>query len=190
MKPTIKNAWDLLKIAYLNKEDNFNFDENLFEECYKHFKYWHKLIQKEFMKDPKKELDRHKIAAILTISIIQTRAITYNKQIQDDKIFIGGQLLAITCGLSYMQDQLNQLLTEHGYKTIDKYDLPSPFSCDTNYLEVLARNLYYQEFAEDSSGEKLWRLNPLSLANDYYLIEYITLLTRGIPIEIFLKEVD
>lgn len=191
MRETVRSAWDLLSVAYkqnIGNDSNFTFDESLFDKCYSQFQYWHKTIQKYYMKDSKKELDRHKIAAILTISIIESKAICCKTALPDDQIFIGSQLLAVTCGLSYMQDQLNQILIENNYRTIDKFDLPTPLSCDTDYLEVLARNLYFQEYGKDSDGKKIWSLNPLSLANEYFLIEYMTLLNRHIPIDTFLKE--
>lgn len=190
MRQTVLNAWDLLETAYNTKIKDQNsdiiFDKNLFDDCYDYFKQWRELIQKKYMKDPEKELDRHKIAAILTISIIQSKSIYYNNKISNNQIFIGLQLLAVTCGLSYMQDELNKILIENGYDPIDKYDLPIPFSCDTNYLEVIARNLYYQEHGTDLSGKKVWTFNPLDLANEYFLIEYITLIKRGIPTDTFL----
>lgn len=86
-----------------------------------------------------------------------------------------------------MQAQLNKLLDLKNEKKIDRYVMPIPFSCETNYFDVICRNLYYEENSKDEDGEKLWRLNPLQLANTYYLIELYTLEHNGISTSI-LKE--
>ncbi|MEY8522009.1 hypothetical protein AALA90_03130 [Lachnospiraceae bacterium 38-10] len=177
MKETVQAAWKVLEKAYVvAKSDNpgLKFNNKAFDECYLHFKQWRKLLMEQFMKPEVMELDRHKIAAILTISIIESKAISYEGNL-DDKIFLGTQLLAVTCGLSYMQSQLNKILSMKNEKQINKYVMPIPFSCETNYFDVIARNLYYEEHVKDSNGNNLWGLNPLQLANTYYFIELYTL---------------
>ena len=177
MRETVQAAWDILKEAYEVAKPNtpgLVFHSSKFDDCYHHFKKWRTLLLDRFMKPDVKALDRHKIAAILTISIIESKAISYEGSMEG-KIFLGTQLLAVSCGLSYMQTNLNKLLTLKNEKTIDKYIMPVPFSCETNYFDIIARNLYYEENGTDTSGEQLWRLNPLQLANTYYLIELYTL---------------
>lgn len=178
MRQTLEATWKLLECAYeiAKKEDrNIIFSKEVYNNFKLYFENWHKIILDRFMnKNIVHELDRHKIAAILVISIIQSKAISY-KETLDDEIFIGSELLALSTGLSYMQDQLNILLTEIGEKNIEKYIMPTPLSCETSYFEVIARNLYYENYATDKEENKIWSLNPLQLANTFYLIEYLTL---------------
>jgi hypothetical protein len=186
MKQTVRATWEILEVAYNEaKRDNtcIVFDKGAFEDCYSHFKNWRNLILSQYMKKEVEELDRHKIAAILTISIIESKAITYIGDLKD-KVFLGSQLLAVTCGLSYMQGQLNKLLATKQLKKIERYIMPEPFSCKTNYFEIIARNLYYEENGTDLDGNKLWRLNPLQLANTYYFIELYTLEHLSIPTDV------
>lgn len=189
MKETVQAAWDTLEEAYLLTKLDYPgliFNKEAFEECYSHFKKWREILLKQYMKEEVIELDRHKIAAILSISIIESKAISYNGDLHG-KIFLGLQLLSVSCGLSYMQLQLNNLLKSKNQKTINKYLMPRPHSCETNYFDVIARNLYYEEHGTDLNGRKLWGLNPLQLANTFYLIELFTLEHYNIDTEI-LKE--
>lgn len=188
MRPTAENTWTMLKKICEDahkKDSNVCFDANCFELFYTRFKYWHALI-KNFMDSSVTELDRHKIAAILTISIIESHSITYNN-LPENTVFIGAELYALTCGFSYMQDQLNNILRSKGQTEIEKYVLPEPFYCSTKYLDVMARNLYYAETKVDDDGTKLWGLNPLELANTFYLIEYITLLSNNVPVGVLIE---
>lgn len=191
MKEIIEAAWEYLGSAVKvmsQNEPSIKFVPEQFDFCYERFKYWHSLILQRFMNKKVIELDRHKIAAIITISIVESKAVIYTKELKDEHmLFIGLQLLATTCGLSYMQEQLNELLEQKGINPIEKYIMPEPFSCNTKYLEVIARNLYYEEYAEDNDGKKLWNLNPLQLANTFYLIELYSLEYYKIPTTI-LKE--
>ena len=189
MRQTVNAAWMVLEQAYNKaKIDNpkLAFDTSAFNKCYSLFKDWRKLLLEKYMKPEVQELDRHKIAAILTISIIESQAITYDEKLED-QIFFGAHLLAVSCGLAYMQNQLNKLLISRNQKPIKKYIMPTPFSCQTNYFEVIARNLYYEENGRDLNGNLLWRLNPLQLANTYYLVELYTLEHLNIPTDV-LKE--
>ena len=90
MKQTVRATWEILEVAYNEaKRDNtcIVFDKGAFEDCYSHFKNWRNLILSQYMKKEVEELDRHKIAAILTISIIESKAITYIGDLKDKVLF-------------------------------------------------------------------------------------------------------
>lgn len=187
MRETALSAWIYLENTVkmiAEKDSALVFNPSKFDIFYDRFKYWRELILSNFMKSNVEELDRHKIASILTISAIESKCITYNSELTNEKIFLGLHLIAVSCGLSYMQQQLNMLLKEENIEPIQKYIMPTPFSCSTNYLNVIARNLYYEENATDSNGKKLWNLNPLQLSNTYYLLELYSLEHYKIPTDI------
>ena len=191
MKQTIKAAWDVLNKAYDKARETYpdiKFNKDAFDACCSCFVKWRDIIIKNFMQEEVTELDRHKIAAILTVSIIQSKAITYSGKLDDNKVFLGQEILAVQCGLTYMQDQLNKRLKEKGLDQIEKYIMPTPFSCKTNYFYVIARNLYYEEHGTDLEGKKLWSLNPLQLANAYFFIELYTLEHLDINTELLKEE--
>ena len=191
MKQTVEAAWDVLAKACEKAQKitpGITFNQDAYDECCSRFINWRDIILTKFMKDDVKELDRHKIAAILTVSIIQSNAISYEEQLNDDKVFFGQEVLAVQCGLTYMQDQLNRRLKEKGLQQIERYEMPVPFSCKTNYFYVIARNLYYEEHGTDLEGKKLWALNPLQLANVYYFVELYTLEHLGINTELLKEE--
>lgn len=185
MDATVNAVWGMLEkecCKRKNQYPNMIFHSDAKDIFSNRCRYWRNTLLKTFMKNDVMELDRHKIAAILTISIIESKAVSYDNE-PSDKVFMGLQILAVTCGLSYMQSQLNNQLKQNG-RSIEKYWMPEPFSCTTYYLEVMARNLYYEENASDEAGNKLWRLNPLQLANTYYFLELYTLEKEKIPTDI------
>lgn len=128
-------------------------------------------------------LDRHKQVAILIISAIKADPVRVKVDLPDDRIFVW-QTVVVACGLSYMLNQLNIVLRSRGYtgNAITEYSLPIAFSCDTDYLNILGRNILY---IQKHDG---WELNPVDLANTLFLLEYITLIKSNLDLTI-LKEV-
>lgn len=180
MTPLIDNTWNLLQSEY-NKYDNPNFKFNTEkEETFKRMfteKYHH--IMKEYMDESVDNLDRHKVAALIIVSILETEAISF-ENLEKDYIFIGAELLALRVGLAYMLKKLNEKLAERGVdKTIEEFTFPTAQSCPTPYMEIMCRNLYY--------AKTDFKLNPLDLAERLFLVENIMLIKEGIDPDI-LKE--
>ena len=185
MTETIKRTWKLLEDTvkqtnYKNPEIQLNNGSyDIYEQ---RFNYWYKNIKDKYMNNNVTYLDRHKVAAIVIISIIESHAIDCSKEISSEKKFIGQYLTAASVGITYMQDRLNYLLIKKREKPIEKIWMPEiVFSCNVPYFDIFCRNLYY---ADD---EKDWGLNPLDISKELFLLEYITVEKQGIDPRI-LKE--
>ncbi len=177
MRQTIEKTWDLLECAvnqYKEKCPDVLCDENAKDRFDEIFRNWYAEIKKDYMNTNVQNLDRHKVASILMVSIIKSEAIKYNGQIPENQVFFGGYLIAASVGFSFMMDQLNRALMEKGVDVLEGFVFPEPVSCRTRYFDVFCRNLYYAE-----KNEK-WGLNPLELAEKLFLLEYITLRENNI----------
>lgn len=182
MTKTIKYVWNVLNgaIKTIDADDKKN---NLIISC-KDFEFFKETfndlyneILNGYMDERVNHLDRHKVAAIIIISILKTIDIKY-KDLPKTKVFWGKQTVAINIGLNYMCGELNKILTENGWDgEIEKFDMPNAISCDTSFEDIMIRNLVY---AEDNPE---WGLNPLAIAEDLFLLEYITIIQKGIDFE-------
>ena len=77
--------------------------------------------------------------------------------------------------MSYMNDRLNELLKKKRIeRRIPQYSLPLAISCETPYMEIICRLLYYNKNEEDMC------FNVLELSDRYFLLEYINLIQNGI----------
>lgn len=143
-----------------------NFDK--FNACYvEQYKY----ILNEYMKKKEDSLDRHKVAAIIILSVIEAGFLETKSS---DPKFTGNYALAVDVALNYMLDEVNEILTQQGQKTLEGFLFPEATTCKTEYYKIFYRNLYYID-----KNDK-WKLNPLDIADRLFLIEYIMLLKRGI----------
>lgn len=121
-------------------------------------------------------LDRHKVAAITAISIVKANPLTMKNNTNTKSKFVGNESLAINVALSYMLSDLNILLQQNNVERVEQYIMPEAWSCDTEYAMVLIRDLFYTKESKS--------YNALTLANNFFLLEYITLLSKGVNLEI------
>lgn len=179
MTSLTRNVWELLseEFSKLNHENpNIIFDtaqkdkfEDIFLKSYKN-------VLERYMDKSVKNLDRHKVAAIIIISLLEVKPISY-VGLDNSYIFIGNELTALKIGLAYMCEMLNEKLSKKGITTkLEQFDFPNAQSCDTSYMNIMCRNLYY--------AETDYVLNPLDLADRLFLIEYIALSKNGIDPDI------
>lgn len=145
-----------------NKE-NFQIFSDLFKRHYDD-------IMNRFMRDTR-VLDAHKQAAIIIISILESKVVEHRPE---GKISIVAELIAINVALSYMIERLNEKLSKKHITKIEKYSLPIAIACDTPYIEIMSRILYYEQTEADMS------FNILELSDRLFLIEYMNLLENGI----------
>ena len=126
-------------------------------------------INEKYMLEDTESLDRHKVAAIIMISIIKSEILSVRDKESQNKTFLGNYILATDCGFSYMLKELNIKLGELEQKEIKKFFFPEAMACETNYYRIFYRNLYFADSDED------WGLNPLDIAERLFLLEYVTL---------------
>lgn len=181
--PTYKNigitkkAWEAIKKGYEEchkKYPDIKFNENKWDVFHKNFYTHYDNVMENFMKSKTETLDSHKQAAIITISCLESDIIIHELN-NPNEISIVPQLIAVNAGLSYMKNCINVTLKKKKIgKKINKYYLPIAMSCNTPYEEIVCRILYYEQYNNDMD------FNVLELADRYFLLEYITLLQRGI----------
>ena len=181
MKKTPEFAWDAIVEYYTIKKNSSEWkdvilDTKVRETFIESFVDSYKNILDCYMDKTVECLDRHKQAAILIHCIIKCNIFTLNRELGDDEIFVGAQQVALLVGFAYMKDRLNEILSAHKLKTIDRYILPTALSCQTRYFDILTRDLYLQSYVDDS-------IYILFLAHVLFLLEYQTLKEKCIDIE-------
>ncbi len=171
----VDKSWEQFKEQseeFKKTEPSVVFHDEKYEEYKNRFMSQYDDILNRFMKDTT-ELDSHKQAALITICCLESEVITH--EVDKEHISIVPEIIAVNVGMSYMNDRLNENLKKKGlHKKIEKYDLPIAISCDTPYMEVICRMLYYEKIEEDMC------FNVLELSDRYFLIEYINLVQNGI----------
>lgn len=174
MNMMLELTWNALKDScgkFKERYSGIEFIDSNRENFYSLFKENYRQIKERFMKDTDK-LDSHKQAAIITISFLKSDSIKC--EVREGKICIVPQLVALDVAISYMRDSLNKLLKEKNLKEIGDYILPIPIACETPYLEVIARILYYEQSERDA------QYCIMDLADRYFLIEYMNFTYYGI----------
>lgn len=157
----------------IQSDSNLKFHKEKYSLYRKEFEEEYNHIKDCYMKNEVQFLDRHKVAAIIIVSLIKVEPISYyKKEKADKKIFIGTYFTAISVGLSFMLGVLNDKLESNKIKRIEKYDFPPQMCCDQSYFDVLCRNLYILNSEN--------RLYPIDLANILFWIETYTLSKNGI----------
>lgn len=177
MRKALESIWQSVKKAkdIYSKFDDIEIDisREKEEEFSLKFKKMYNEIKAKYMDESVKNLDRHKVAAIIICTLIDTEIIRSKKQMEDGCVFLGAEMIALSIGLSYMQRSLSNILIEKNIlNIITSYHMPKAFSCNTNYFDIFARNLYF--------SRKDYTINPLDISEKLFLLEYITLLKEGI----------
>lgn len=175
MKEIIDYTWQQFKEQceeFKENEPTLVFHTEKYDEYGALFRKKYDDILKRFMKQTT-ELDSHKQAAIITICCLEADVITH--EVDEGSISIIPEIIAVNVGLSYMNDRLNELLKKKRIgKSIPQYILPLAISCETPYMEIICRLLYYNKNEEDMC------FNVLELSDRYFLLEYINLIQNGI----------
>lgn len=178
-----ENIW---KSIVIHENDNSNdviINNEKKSLFIKYCKDYRKMVLTNYMDEDTKELDRHKIAAIIVVSLIKSGAIQQAKDIiiSEDEIFVGDKMLAMDMALAYMLSDLNQHIEAKGITPLNHYFFPNSFSCEYNFYDVMVRKIFYNE--ENNILDKI----ILDLADLFFLIEYITLLKSDIDTTLFEK---
>ena len=185
LQQIVEKTWSMLDKAIkgIGRSADFMYVDSSAKEAFEdRFNNLYNHILNDYMKDTVEALDRHKVASIITVALIEADVIKFIGEIPSEKKFFGNYLVAASIGISYMQDRLNKKLIEKGENPIGKLWMPPyALSCDTPYFEIMCRNLYY------SNNEFGWGLNPLEMADKLFILEYITLEKNGIN-PLILKE--
>lgn len=176
-------AWSSLE-KFLKDSNTLILQDNSMSKFTESCEELHKKIISEYMKSPSPEsddeiqLDRHKLAAVIAISLSKGNYVGYTKDLEADSILLGRYLAAIYVACSLVEKDMNNDLKAAGL--ISKYDiitlcLPEPIICDTKSANTLARMLIWEERKKVDDC-----IRVLELANTLFLIEQYTLLINDI----------
>lgn len=184
MKSVFKAAWALMRECCKNYDD-VSFDDT--QENKNRFlvdcvSLYEEFVNNHMKKNEKKKvnLDRHKVGAIIAIEGSKGHYFTYKNELQSDQLFLGNFSIPLIVGLSLVEQEFSKdLQVYHLADNIDdvKLYIPEPSSCDTLYIDSLARMLY---FAQEYKVNELMQV--LEFANIFFLIEECTLLANSIDI--------
>ena len=184
MSRTIDAVWDALQKdteKWQEFDSDIQFDQNKKEAFRETFIQLYNDIKTKYMKKKVWALDRHKVASIMIVSAIENQIVTYDEaKLKPNQKFVGCEMITAEVALFWMLQQFNMKLEEEDYTPITQYKMPEAYACKTSYFEIFYRNLYYGH----SDG---YKLNPLDIAEKFFLIEYITMISENIDISI-LKE--
>lgn len=180
MRKLIDAVWEDVEIVaetMHEKNKKIKLDKAKKQNLINYFNYNLDIVKK-YMYNPKEHLDRHKMAAIIIISLVKAKPLEYPDDEKDDKIFVGNYVMASEIGLAFMREQLNEILIKKNEMLVSKYFFPESWTCDNDYFRVFYRNLYYS----DQNSE--WGLNPLDIAEKLFLLEYLTLSKQGANVHV------
>lgn len=175
MTPLINNAWELFEeeyTKYSEKNPNLKLNKNRKNQFSEVFRQKYNHIKETYMDESVDNLDRHKVASLIIISMLEVSPVSI-ENLDDKYVFIANELIALKTGLAYMVKRLNEKLSEKNIKQkVEKFIFPEAQSCNTSYMDIMCRNLYY--------AKTDYKLNPLDLAERLFLVEYISLSKSGI----------
>lgn len=144
--------------------------------------------REEYMNNPEKLADRHKIATCYIYSIIQSNILdcSLSKQLGDDKNLLLNERLALCFGMTLLRALIRanaKKLTdeEMKQKVLDAFDGELAFP-KTNHGEY-KQNLLFQLYYTKKEGN----YNILALADSIFFIENYNLIIKGIPEDVFKK---
>ena len=154
------------------ENENIEFHGKRYTDFKAIFKAEYDHIADHYMEKPEEPLDRHKVAAIIIVSIIKSNIL--EGKAAEGYVFLGNYILATDIALLYMLNEINKRLTLKGEKEISQYFFPAAMSCQTDYYMIFFRNLYF------AHTDDAWRLNTLDIAERLFLIEFMTLEKNGV----------
>lgn len=128
----------------------------------------------KFMKSEVKNLDRHKVAAILVVEGIALNII-HCDNIPKDQIFIGQEKILLTYAFRYIMRDFNSIIRNSGFERMKQFVLPEAFSCETKYIDIMCRNLMYTRETGILADPKMALNVEMELAEKLFLLEYIAI---------------
>jgi len=189
IKDLADHVWTLFEFEahkFCNENDEFVVYKDAKEIFAKSLEYYYFFIMKNFMNNDVESLDRHKVAAIIVCALLESDPVGISVKAKRNFFYLVNETVALSVALSFMQQQLKDEFDYEMDKKIDIskkeipyeklfdgfYSMPESFSCDRDFGEILARDLYY--------AKKHFQLNPMSLSIIMFLIELHSFDAAGI----------
>lgn len=177
MKSTTLAFWELVNtqcMSLSSGEHAIYLDDSVKNQYIAACDDAYKLCKQRDMHSDVRNLDRHKVASILVTEGLNLEIIKRkDKKCADteNEWFIASQKVLLICAISYLAQEVNALIRDAKttIKPMRRFILPKAFSCQTYYIDIMCRLLR----REMEAG----RLSFLLLSNDFFLLEYIAIVS-------------
>ena len=175
MKSTTVAFWKVVKSQckdFSSGENAIYLDDSVKEQYIIACDDAYNLCKQNDMRSGVKNLDRHKVAAILVVEGLKLEIIKRKDRMNadtDTDWFIASPKILLSCAIYYLAQEVNNLIKKAKTKIepMNKFILPKAFSCQTYYVDIMCR-LLRREMEAD-------KLSFLVLSNDFFLLEYIAI---------------
>ena len=156
---------------------------------WKNYAKFNRHCREEYMKNPEKLTDRHKVAACYIYAILKSDILScsLSKQLGDEKNLLLNERLAVCFGMTLLRALIRGNAKEIKDSEIKKKlleifngELDFPKTNHGEYRE----NLYMQLYHTKKEGN----YNILALADSLFYVECYNLIKNGIPEDIFKKK--
>lgn len=178
MRKTTNQFWNAVAREYRANKGAENLKlclmEKLKDEYLRRCDERYRIYKEKFMKPGVKNLDRHKVASILAVEGIALNLIRC-EQVPEDQIFIGQEKILLKCALQFIIREFNSIIRTSQFASMQKFVLPEAFSCDTQYIDIMCRNLMYIKESKLLDDPEHVLMVEMELAEKFFLLEYIAI---------------
>lgn len=173
---------------YCSEESGIEVHPDAVSLVWRNYVKFNRHCREEYMNNPEKLADRHKITTCYIYSIVQSNILdcSLSKQLGDDKHLLLNERLALCFGMTLLRALIRanakKLSNEEmKKKVLDAFDgeLVFPKTNHGDYKQNLLFQLYYTK--------KEGNYNILALADSVFFIENYNLVVNGIPEDVFKK---
>lgn len=173
---------------YCSTESGITVCPDVESLVWKNYVKFNRHCREEYMNDPDKLADRHKITTCYIYSILRSNILdcSLSRQIGDDKSLLLNERLALCFGMTLLRALIRanaKKLTDEEIKKkiLVAFDgeLSFPKTNHGDYKQNLLFQLYYTK--------KEGNYNILALADSIFFIENYNLIIKGIPEDVFKK---
>lgn len=183
--PIINQFWNSLLASFDRAHDNMedgntlHFNPTRRKKYTKIFSDTYSKILDKYMTAETVRLDAHKVAAISILAALKAEVVS--QEPNEDLLSFGPYVIALDTALSYLSQKISEKVRVK-YPNKESIDLvfPVPFICDTEYFDVMARLLYYENDGSHDENDSNMRYNIFEWADRFFLLEYLTYLQSGI----------
>lgn len=173
---------------YCAKESGIEVRPNAEELIWRNYVKLNRHCREEYMYNPEKLTDRHKVVTCYIYSILQADVLScsLSKQLGDDKNLLLNERLALCFGMTLLRALIrgnaNELKNEElKKKVLDAFEGEIIFP-KTNHGDY-KQNLLFQLYYTKREGS----YNILALADSIFFIENYNLIANDIPEDVFKK---
>ncbi len=178
MRKTTKQFWNAIAKEYRESYSAEHLPlylmEQLKDDYFQRCDDKYNNYKEKFMKSEVKNLDRHKVAAILVVEGIALNLIRCDT-IPENQIFIGQEKILLRCAFRYIMREFNSIIRKSNLESMQNFVLPEAFSCETKYIDIMCRNLMYTKESGILTDSKNALTVEMELAEKFFLLEYIAI---------------